>query len=134
MKRNIPQTVIGVTGVALILNALILPFRSFHYFVSPIYEKISDQSLLFIVLAGFVLIFFGFFAKNGNSFVTIVELCITLFLAIWLLSESFPQRQNPYEKYNRFEIGYYIDVFIVVVLFIVIIYSLIVSSHAKNSY
>ena len=132
MKRNIPQIVIGVTGVALILNALILPFRSFHYFVSPIYEKISDQSLLFIVLAGLILAYLGFFCKNGNSFVTIVELYITLFLAIWLLSESFPQRQNSYEKYNQFEIGYYIDVFLVAVLFIVMIINKCFTSHAKK--
>lgn len=68
MKRNIPQIVIGVTGVALILNALILPFRSFHYFVSPLYEKISGQSLLFIIVTGLMLVVLAFFGKNDNSF------------------------------------------------------------------
>ena len=68
MKRNIPQIVIGVTGVALILNALILPFRSFHSFVSPLYEKISGQSLLFIIVTGLMLVVLAFFGKNDNSF------------------------------------------------------------------
>ena len=132
MKRNIPQTVIGVTGVALILNALILPFRSFHYFVSPIYEKISDQSLLFIIVTGLMLFVLAFFGKNDNSFVVVFEFYITLFLAIWLFSESLHNRQNPYEKYNQFEIGYYIDVFLVAVLFIVMIINKCFTSHAKK--
>lgn len=132
MKRNIPQTIIGVTGVALILNALILPFRSFHYFVSPIYEKISDQSLLFIIVTGLMLFVLAFFGKNDNSFVVVLEFYITLFLAIWLFSESLHNRQNPYDNYNRFEIGYYIDIIIVVVLFIVIIIAGYFLSHAKK--
>lgn len=132
MKRNIPQTVIGVTGVALILNALILPFRSFHYFVSPLYEKISGQSLLFIIVTGLMLVVLAFYGKNDNSFVAILELYLTIFLAIWLLSESSPKRQNPYEKYNQFEIGYYIDVFLVAVLFIAMIINKCFTSHAKK--
>ena len=132
MKRNIPQTVIGVTGVALILNALILPFRSFHYFVSPIYEKISDQSLLFIIVTGLMLFVLAFFGKNDNSFVVVLEFYISLFLAIWLFSESLHNRQNPYDNYNRFEIGYYIDIIIVVVLFIVIIIAGYFLSHTKK--
>ena len=105
-------------GVLLITSAFVLPWRSFHYFATPSYEKLTGQTLTFVVIAGLLLMMCGLCNEKYDSAGKVITLCITVMMTVWLLMCASPNKNNPYSGFNRFESGFYLDIFITVILII----------------